>query len=130
MRPRSKNHPLGAHPPAYWTNSYSTFIVSTIIDLKLVDIHGTSFLCVSYKVPPSINNISTCASFFSLFLCFIFIAHFFVGLREPRKYFFQTLFMHSLCSPITHSFLDGFQPNLFQHFSHPSSTCHTIFSLK
>ena len=30
--------------------------------------------------------------FFSLFLCFIFIAHFFVGLREPWKYFFKLSF--------------------------------------
>ena len=37
------------HPFTRLLNS-STFIVSTIIDLKLVDIHGTSFLCVSYNI--------------------------------------------------------------------------------
>ena len=30
------------------------------------------------------------------------------------------LFMHSIVCPITHSFLDGFQPNLVQHFPHVS----------
>ena len=49
------------------------------------------------------------------------------SLREPRKF---SLFVHSLFCPITHSFLDGFQPNLVQHFPHVRSTCHTIFSLK
>ena len=41
-----------------------------------------------------------------------------------------SLFVHSLICLITHSFLHEFQPNLFQHFSHVCSTCHTIFSLK
>ena len=134
MRPRSENHPIDTNTPIHYTNS--TFTVSTIIVLKLVDIHGTSFLCVSYKGRPSINNIFTCASFFfSLFLClFHFHRTLFRGLSwayvSPGNIFSNSLFMHSLCSPITHSFLDGIQPNLYQHFSHPSSTCHTIFSQK
>ena len=41
-----------------------------------------------------------------------------------------SLFVHSLVCPIIHSFFDGFQPNLVQHFSQVCSTCHTIFSLK
>ena len=41
-----------------------------------------------------------------------------------------SLFVHSLVCPITYSFLDGFQPNLVQHFPHVCSTCHTVFSLK
>ena len=41
-----------------------------------------------------------------------------------------SLFVHSLVCPITHSFLDGFQPNLVQHFPCVCSTCHTVFSLK
>ena len=67
----------------------------------------------------------------SLFVCFF---HFHCtlfswackSLREPQL----TLFVHSLVCPITHSFLDRFQPNLVQHFPQVCSTCHTIFSLK
>ena len=40
-----------------------------------------------------------------------------------------SLFEHSFVCPITQSFLDGFQPNLVQHFPHVCSTCHTVFSL-
>ena len=40
-----------------------------------------------------------------------------------------SLFVHSLVCPITHSFLDGFQPNLVHPFSYVCSTCHTSFSL-
>ena len=109
----------------------ATFIVSTIINLKLADIHSMSFLCASYNGPPSINNNFTCGWFFSLFH---FHRTLFCGLAgaymSPGNIFSNSLFMHSLCSPITHSILNGFQPNLYQHFSHPSSTCHTIFSLK
>ena len=31
---------------------------------------------------------------------------------------------------VTHSFLDGFQPNLVQHFPHVCSTSHSVFSPK
>ena len=65
------------------------------------------------------------------FFCFIFIAHFF---RELARVYVNlrrfSVFVHPLVCPITHSFLDGFQPNLVQHFPHVSSTCHTVFSLK
>ena len=37
------------------------------------------------------------------------------SLCEPQKFF---SFVHSLVCQITHSFLNGFQPNLYQHFSH------------
>ena len=43
------------------------------------------------------------------------------SLHESRKF--------SICQ-ITHSFFNGFHPNLCQHFSHVCSTCHTIFTLK
>ena len=46
---------------------------------------------------------------------------------NPRSF---SLFVYLLVCPITRSFLDGFQPNLVQHFPHVCSTCHTIFSLK
>ena len=94
----------------------------------------TSSSRVAYKPLPPIKNIFTRASFFfsCLFVClFHFIAHFFRGLAgayvNPGRF---SLFVHSLVCPITHSSLDGFQPNLVQHFHHPSSTCHTVFSLK
>ena len=70
------------------------------------------------------------------FSCFfVFIAHLFRGLDEANvnpesMYFSNSHFMHSLCSLIIHSFLNGFQPNLYQSFSHVCSTCHTILSLK
>ena len=76
-------------------------------------------------------NIFTCMSFF---LCFIFIAHRFCELAgayvDPGSIFSNSLFIRILCSPISHSFLNGFQPNLYKHFSYVSSTCHTIFTIK
>ena len=39
---------------------------------------------------------------------------------EPRKF---SLFLHSLVCQITHSFPNGFQPNLCQHYSDAYSTC-------
>ena len=82
-----------------------------------------------YKGRPSMNIIFTRVSFF--------LVHFFLsshtfswacgGLHELQKF---SLFVHSLGCPITHSFLDGFQPNLVQHFPQVCSTCQTIFNLK
>ena len=88
----------------------STFIVSIIVSLRLVQIVFTSSSHGRYKELPSMNIIFMRMSFFSLFVSFVF--------------------MHSLVCPITHSFLDGFQPNLVQHFPQVCSICHTIFSLK
>ena len=72
---------------------------------------------------------------FSLFVCFFhFHRTLFRGLagvlRESRKFFSNSLFVHSLICLLTHSFIHGFQPNLYQHFSNVCSTCHTTFSLK
>ena len=127
MRPRSKNHPLKTNYPIYHTNS--TFIVSTIISQQLVQIVFTGFLFGHYKGLPSMNNTFTRASFFFLILILLsFLSHTFAGAYvNPGRFY---LFVHSLVCPITHSSLDGFQPNLVQHFPHPSSTCHTVFSLK
>ena len=120
--------PLNTNSPVYYTNS--TFIVSTITSQQLVQIIFTSFLFGRYKELPSMNNIFACMSFFFLFVCFI-SSHTFSwacgSLCEPRSF---SLFVHSLVCPITHSSLDGFQPNLVQHFPHVCSTCHTVFSLK
>ena len=133
MRPRSKNYPLGTHSLAYKTNS--TFIVSTIIDLRFFAINHIAFPQAPYKLTPSINNIFTHASFFSLFLILYFF-HFhctlFRGLAgacvNPES-FSNSLFVHSFVCTITHLFLNGFQPNFYQHFSHVCPTCHIIFSL-
>ena len=58
------------------------------------------------------NIIFMRTSFFSLFVSFIFIAHFICVLAGACVNPGSFLFVHSLVCPITHSFLDGFQPNL------------------
>ena len=88
------------------------FIVSTIVYPNFMDIIFIDSLYVPYKRLPSINNIFTRVS---SFLYFIFIAHFYVHLHEPQKFF--------SCCAFTCFFLNGFQPNLYQHFSHVCSTC-------
>ena len=75
----------------------------------------TGILYGHYKGLPSFNNI-LCASFF--LVCFI-SSHTFRGLAGAcvnRGSFY--LIVHSLVCPIIHSYLDGFQPNLVQHFPH------------
>ena len=88
--------------------------MSRIVDLKLVEIIFLSSLYAPYKGLPSINNIFTYASFFS---CLFHFHHtFFRGLVgacvNPRSF---SLFVHSLVCQITHSFLNGFQPNRLLH---------------
>ena len=127
--PVNNSLPVNIYSLVYYTNS--TFIVSTIVSQQLVQIVFTGFLFGRYKGLPSMNNTFTCASFFSNSnSTFIFIAHFFRELTgayvNPGIF---SLFVHSLVCPITHSSLDGFQPNLVQHFPHVCSTCHTVFSL-
>ena len=58
--------------------------------------------------------------FSCFFLCFhcTFFRWLTWSLLEPHKYFSSSLFMHSLFSLITRSFLNGFQSNLYQRFSH------------
>ena len=63
---------------------------------RLVSIN-TSFPHESYKFLPAHKNILGARRFFFLLLCFIFIAHFFVGLREPRKFFFKLSFCAFTC---------------------------------
>ena len=81
-----------------------------------------------YKGLPSMNIIlRACRFFFSSSSSFHFHRTLFCGLAgayvNPGRF---SLFVHSLVYPITHSFLDGFQPNLVQHFPHVCSTCHTV----
>ena len=117
-----KTIPLTFYSLVHYTNS--TFMVSTIISQQLVQIFG------HYKGLPSMNNTFTRALFFSN-SNFHFHRTLFRGLAgayvNPGIF---SLFVHSLVCPITHSSLDGFQPNLVQHFPHVCSTCHTVFSLK
>ena len=124
MSPRLINHPLNTNSPIYYTNS--TFIVSTIVSQQLVQIVFTSFLFGRYKGLPSFNNIFTRAFFSCLFVTF-HRTQLAGACVNPGSF---SLFVHSLVCPITHSYLDGFQPNLVQHFPHVCSTCHTVFSLK
>ena len=96
--------------------------VSVIIYPKLMQIVFIGCLYGCYKELPSMKTIFTCIVFSSLIHRTLF--H---GLAGACV---NPLFVHSLVCPITHSFLNGFQSNLAQHFSHVCSTCHNIFSLK
>ena len=92
--------------------SFSTFIVSRIIDSKLVEILFTNSSYVAYKVAFCHQQHFTHSSFF--LVSFIFIAHLFCGFAgacvNPGSIFSNSLFVHSLVYQITHSFLNGFQP--------------------
>ena len=96
--------------------------------LRLVQIAFTVSEDEYYKGLPSMKIIFTHVSFF--FLLLSFSSHTFSwacgSLREPRNIFSFCAFT---CLS-NNSFLDGFQPNLVQHFPHVCSTCHTVFSLK
>ena len=110
-----------------------TFIVLRINILKLIDIDSAILLIQPYKCLPVTTKIFMRQLFFLLSF-FYFHCTLFSGacgsFREPQKFFSNSLFIHSLVCLITHSFLHGFQPNLYQHFSYVCSTCHTIISLK
>ena len=120
--PCLKNYSLGTHSLVYSTKS--TFVVSRIIGPKFVKNFFTSFsyiICLMKCFLSSKTFLHMCRFFLSLFLCFIFITHFFGGLVgacvNPVSFSSNSLFVHSLVCPITHSFLDEFQPNLYQHLS-------------
>ena len=121
-----KNHPFTANQPTYYTNS--TFIVSIIVSPRLVQIVFTGSSHGHYKGLPSMNNIFKRAFF--LVSLFHFHRTLFRGLAgacvNPGSF---SLFVHAFVCPITHSFLNGFQPNLVQHFPYVYSTSHSIFSL-
>ena len=91
----------------------ATITVSRIVNLKFFDIHDRSFSHAAYKFFPSIKNILN-VSFFFLLVHFLWACR---NLQEPWD-FSNSLVVHSLVCPITHSFLDDFQPNLHRHFSH------------
>ena len=118
MCPRSKNHPPSTHSLVYKTNI--TFIISTIIDLRFFAINHTAFpqRPINSLLPP-ITFLCVC-HFFSLFLSFLL--HTFLwacrSLCEPQKFFSNSIFVHSFVCAIPHLFLNGFQPNFYQHFSH------------
>ena len=128
MAPICKTIPL-APIHSFTTQTNSTFNVSRIVDLKSFDIHGMSSLNAPYKFLPSIKIILGTHHFFLSTFYFHFHRTLFCGLAgacvNPRSIFSNSYFVHSFVCPITHLFLDGFQPNLVQHFPHVYSTCHT-----
>ena len=71
--------------------------------------------------PPIHQKYFRCPLFF-FFYFLLFSSHTFLwacgSSCEPRKCSF---FVHSLVCQITHSFVNGFQPNLYQHLSHVCS---------
>ena len=101
--------------------------------LRLVQIAFTVSEDEYYKGLPSMKIIFTRVSFFFFSSSFSFHFHRTLFCRLAGAYVNPgrfSLLVHSLVCPITHSFLDGFQPNLVQHFPNVCSTCHTVFSLK
>ena len=135
VHPRTTNHPFPPDLPITRELVPSLFEVN---NLKFVEIGSASLQIRPYKILPSTKIFLTRPSFFfsssNSTFSFIFIAHFFSWacgrLRESQKFFSNYLFVHSIVCLITHSFLHGFQPNLYQHFSYVCSTCLTTFSLK
>ena len=123
----SKNYPLA---PIHLFSKQIRSTQESFSYLKSFDIHDTSSLHAHYKLLPSTKNILGTHRFF-LSTLFHFHCTLFRGLVgacvNPGSI---SHFVHSFVCPITHSFLDEFQPNLFQHFPHVCSTCHTVFSLK
>ena len=72
---------------------------------------------------------------FSFFVSFFyFIAHVswacVTPMWNPAISIWNIHLVHILICLITHSFLHGFQPNLYQHFSYVCSTRQTTFSIK
>ena len=84
----------------------------------------TNFSCTPYKVLLSINNILCAHRFFLLYFFVSFSLYTFLWACMSLC---DSLFVHLFACQITHSFLNEFQPSLYQHFSHVCSTCHTIY---
>ena len=121
--------------PSPWhkfTHLSNKYVLIVPFYLKLVQIishadHFHWYMSLICKGLPSMANIFTCTSFFFVSLSYFHCTHFrgLVG-----AYMNAGSFPVSLVCPITHSFLNRFQPNLVQHFPHVCSICHTVFSLK
>ena len=77
-----------------------SFTKQIVLELKLFDIHYTSFPHAPYKLLPPNKNILGAHRFFSLFLL-SFSSHTFScacgSLCEPRKYFFKFSFCAFTC---------------------------------
>ena len=111
-------------PIRLFTKQIVPFVVSRIVDLKFVEIIFTSFSYVPYKVLSSGSSIK---AFLRKRFFFVSLFHFhcihFMGLwelREPLKFFFKLSFYTYVRTFTFHSFLNGFQLNLHQHFSYLS----------
>ena len=102
-----------------------------IVYLHCINNHRPEVLCNQCKLPPSINNIFRCALLFFFVSFFHFHCTLFRGIAgaSVTPEVFKLSFVHSFVYAITHLFLNGFQPNFYQHFSHVCPTCHTIFCL-
>ena len=89
---------------------------------------SSSSLHALYKVLPSINNIFLHV-IFSNSSTFIFITHFFMDwdCMNPKSSYILNFYSFTWLS---NNSVDGFQPNLCQHFPRVFFTYHTIFSLK
>ena len=125
-------HPLCDHAqrtiPSRQIRPFTRQLVPRINITKLIDIDSAILLIQPYKCLPVTTKTFTWQSFFFFF--HLFSSHtFFGGLREPQKFFSNSLYIHSLVCLITRSFLHGFQPNLYQHF-YVCSTCHAIINMK
>ena len=87
------------HPAPYspsqisvWDEACNHHLLSATTNWTCDLVPSSKHLMNCCFVLPSMNNIFTCASFFScLFQCFI-SSHTFVGLREPQKFFLEFSF--------------------------------------
>ena len=109
VRPRSKNHPLGTYSLVYTKQIVPSMYQELLSWSRLISITQV-FRTRPYKLP-SIKNILGARHYFS----YIFFRALVGACVNPRNF---SLFVHSLVCQITHSFLNGFQSNLYQHFSH------------
>ena len=101
------------HP--FTKQTVATFIVSIIVYPKLMQIVPSIFgMGIIKDFIPSITflHMRRFFLFLSLFHCHRML---FCGLAGGCVNHRSFLFVHSLVCPITHSFLDRFQPNLVQH---------------
>ena len=126
VRPRPLNHPFQPNPLVTWelVSSLTTLTISWSWSKSVSSFFWYSLI----NSLPHHKNFLRGSRFFLLSYFLSFSSH---TLRDPRNFNFQnTRFVHSLVCRIIHSFLNGFQPNLHQHFSYVCSTSQRGFSLK
>ena len=115
MHPHSKNHPLAP------IHLFTKQIVPTIINLKLVDIHGTSFPHMLYKLLPFIKNIFKPTSFFLL----SFLSHTFLwACRSPEVFY---LSIHLVVQYLSHFLMNFSQTYVCTSPMYALATCHSYY---